>query len=90
VTTVLDAVPSGSYLCLYNGTTDDESLVKLSEEYAKTGAEPYEPRSRDQIRGYFDGLEPVAPGFVPTTHWRPETDGAAETISSYCGVAQKP
>jgi hypothetical protein len=88
VTTVLDAVPSGSYLCLYNGTTDSAGYVKLCEEYAKTGGEPYLPRSRYQVNGYFDGLELVAPGFVPTSHWRPETETKA--IGSYCGVARKP
>jgi hypothetical protein len=90
VATVLDAVPSGSYLALYAGATDDEGLVTLGEEYAKTGAEPYKPRSRDEIRGYFDGLDLVAPGFVPTTNWRPDADGEVKTVSSYCGVARKP
>jgi hypothetical protein len=90
VATVMDAVPSGSYLALYDGTTDDEGFVKLCEEYAKTGGLPYIPRSRDQLRAHFNGLDMVAPGFVSITQWRPDTDGETKTIGTYCAVARKP
>jgi hypothetical protein len=90
VATVLDAVVPGSYLALYSGTTEDEGYVKLCTEYAKTGAVPYIPRTPDQVRSYFDGLEMVAPGFVRTAHWRSDPDGTTKAMGSYCGVARKP
>ncbi|WP_378730547.1 SAM-dependent methyltransferase [Nocardia brasiliensis] len=92
VGTVMDAVPAGSYLILYDGTTDDEGYVKLCEEYTKSGGVPYHPRTREQVAGYFDGLEMVAPGFVSITQWRPnEVEvGTPREIGAYCAVARKP
>jgi hypothetical protein len=31
------------------------------------------PRSREQILGFFDGFELLAPGMVPKHQWRPVT-----------------
>jgi hypothetical protein len=92
VRTVMDAVPSGSYLVLYDGTTDRQAYVTLCEEYAKTGGVPYNPRTPDEIRAAFDGLEFVAPGCVPITEWRPEPGqvNAPRPVSAYGGVARKP
>ncbi|ADD43033.1 SAM-dependent methyltransferase [Stackebrandtia nassauensis] len=92
VSTVMDAVPSGSYLIYWDGTTDSDAYVKLCEEYAKTGGAPYIPRSRDEIRAVFDGLEMVDPGFVSITEWHTnEADiEDSEPISAYGGVARKP
>lgn len=92
VSTMMDAVPSGSYLILYDGTTDSESYVKLCEEYAKSGGVPYTPRTQEEIRAVFDGLEMVEPGFVSVTHWRPENAdvGAIRALPAYGAVARKP
>ncbi|HEY9410496.1 MAG TPA: SAM-dependent methyltransferase [Jiangellaceae bacterium] len=98
VSTVLDAVPSGSYLIYWDGTTESEAYVKLCEEYAKTGGAPYIPRSRDELRSVFDGLELVSPGFVSITQWHIEDDLAddfddeveIQPISAVGGVARKP
>jgi hypothetical protein len=92
VRTVMDAVPSGSYLALYDGTTEAEGYVTLCEEYAKTGGVPYYPRPAEKIREAFDGLEMVEPGFVPTTQWRPGEDDAdkEQPADCNCAVARKP
>jgi hypothetical protein len=92
VRTVMDAVPSGSHLILWDGTTDSPAYVTLCEEYAKSGGTPYYPRTQDEIRAAFDGLEFVEPGFVPITDWRPEPEqaGAPRPIAAYGGVARKP
>jgi hypothetical protein len=88
----MDAVPSGSYLILWDGTTDSQAYVTLCEEYGKTGGVPYTPRTQDEIRAVFDKYEMVDPGFVPITQWRVDGADLGETrpISAYCAVAKKP
>ncbi|MFI9508541.1 SAM-dependent methyltransferase [Nocardia sp. NPDC052566] len=92
VHTVLDAVPSGSYLVMWDGTDDSQAYVTLCENYTKTGGVPYTPRPQKQIEGVFDGLEMVDPGFVSITQWRaPDTQvGEIRPISAYGAVARKP
>ncbi|WP_431950580.1 SAM-dependent methyltransferase [Nocardia lijiangensis] len=91
VDAMMDGVPSGSYLVLYDGATDDRAYVRMCENYAKTGGVPYNPRSSAEITGIFEGLELVEPGVVPINHWR--TDEAAHAIrgtSAWGGVGRKP
>ncbi|MGW1344416.1 SAM-dependent methyltransferase [Kribbella sp. NPDC002412] len=94
VSTVMDAVPSGSYLTMWDGTTDSQAYVTLCENYAKTGGVPYVPRPREEIRAVFDGLEMVEPGFVSITQWWAHEDdrelSEARPISAYGAVAKKP
>ncbi|WP_280265185.1 SAM-dependent methyltransferase [Nocardia wallacei] len=91
VDTVMDAVPSGSFLILYDGTTDDQGYVDLCAEYTKSGGVPYHPRTREQVKRYFDGLEMVEPGFVSITQWRSNATevGSVREIGAYCAVARK-
>jgi len=91
VARVLAAVPSGSYLALYDGT-ETEVGHKAAEEYAETGAIPYRLRSPEQVGRCFDGLEMVDPGLVPITLWRPDTAeiGEIKPINGYGAVARKP
>ncbi|MFF3228484.1 SAM-dependent methyltransferase [Nocardia suismassiliense] len=92
VRTVLDAVSSGSYLILWDGTDDSADFVQLCDNYIGTGGTPYIPRPKEQLRQLFDGLELVEPGFVSITQWRPDSSETALTrpISAYCAVARKP
>ncbi|OQS15373.1 S-adenosyl methyltransferase [Nocardia donostiensis] len=92
VGTVLDAVPSGSYLVLWDGTDDSEAYVTLCKNYTDTGGVPYTPRPQAEIRAVFDDLELVEPGFVPITEWRAEATEVGKTrpISAYGAVARKP
>jgi hypothetical protein len=90
---VLDAVPAGSYLALWDGNDTNAALNALAENYAKSGGVPYIQQPVEHIRGYFAGLEMVEPGLVPVTDWRPEpTDvGTAESLPETTGgVARKP
>ncbi|MFF0501507.1 SAM-dependent methyltransferase [Nocardia aobensis] len=92
VRTVLAAVPSGSYLVLWDGTDDSQPYVDLCAEYAKTGGTPYYPRTRAEIAAAFDGLELVDPGFTCITQWLPDSREVGRTaeIAAYGGVARKP
>ncbi|HEY3894684.1 MAG TPA: SAM-dependent methyltransferase [Pseudonocardiaceae bacterium] len=92
VARVLAAVPSGSYLTLWDGTDDDEAYVEACAQWAETGAVPYNVRSAKQIGQCFEGLELVDPGLVQITQWRSDTSevGKAQPISAYGAVARKP
>lgn len=92
VRTVLAAVPSGSFLIMWDGTDDSKEYVTLCENYTGTGGVPYTPRLQAEIRAVFDGLELVEPGFVSITQWRTDAAEVSEIppISAYGAVARKP
>lgn len=92
VRTMLAAVPSGSFLVMWDGTDDSKEYVTLCENYTGTGGVPYIPRPQAEIRAVFDGLELVEPGFVSITQWRADAAEIGETrpISAYGAVARKP
>lgn len=87
---LLDAVPSGSYLALSDGTDTSAAVVESHRQYNESGALPYHLRSPERIARFFDGLELVEPGLVPFTHWRPEQDGPPADLDGYCAVGRKP
>jgi hypothetical protein len=92
VTRVMAAVPSGSYLALWDGTDTSAAVIKGSATLAESGAVPYNLRSPERIGQCFEGLEMVDPGLVPITLWRPDTAevGKVEPIDAYGAVARKP
>ncbi|MET8873795.1 SAM-dependent methyltransferase [Nocardia sp. NPDC004604] len=92
VHTVLAAVPSGSFLVMWDGTDDSKDYVTLCENYTGTGGVPYVPRPQAEIRAVFDGLELVEPGFASITQWRADATevGEIRPISAYGAVARKP
>ncbi|MGH3976498.1 MAG: SAM-dependent methyltransferase [Pseudonocardiaceae bacterium] len=92
VARVMAAVPSGSYLVLWDGTDTNEAVVEGAAKYAETGAIPYNLRSPEQVGQCFEGLEMVDPGLVSITQWRPDTTevGKAQPVDAYGAVARKP
>ncbi|TDD80931.1 SAM-dependent methyltransferase [Actinomadura rubrisoli] len=89
---LMAALPAGSYLAVYDGTDTDPAYVEAIRAYnAGSGAIAYTPRSPQQIAGYLDGLDPVEPGVVPVTRWRPDPHAPAEVPDVACvgGVARK-
>jgi hypothetical protein len=93
VSTVVDAVPSGSYLAVWDGNDTSEALNALAENYAKSGGVPYIQQPVEHIAGYFDGLELVEPGLVSVTEWRPDPAdvGSVQPLPETTGgVARKP
>jgi hypothetical protein len=91
VTRVLDAVPSGSYLALWDGT-DTSQRARAGAKAQEEAGSPYYQRSVARIERWFDGLELVEPGVVSITQWRPDPMevGRIEPIDGYGGVARKP
>lgn len=99
VSTILDALPSGSYLVINDGThvIAGDAVQQAAEEYADTGAIRYRTRAPEEIESFFDGLEWVEPGFVSVPLWRPDAptglssigERAPEPVDAFGGVARK-
>jgi hypothetical protein len=89
---LVDALPSGSYLAMSDGTDTQDSAVRSSELYKDSGAIPYHMRSPAVFVSFFDGLELVEPGIVPRQDWRPDSapQPVAVNLPSLAGVARKP
>ena len=91
---LLDALPSGSYLTICEGTNDlHQTGVEAQRQYNESGAAPYRLRSARQIAGFFEGLELVEPGVVSCPRWRPEPGdrrAALAEMDQVAGVGRKP
>jgi hypothetical protein len=92
---LLQAVPSGSYLAVCDGTNViSKAGVEAQQRYNQSGAVPYHLRSPEQIAGFFDGLELVEPGVVSCPRWRPDpavaNGGLPAEVDQFSGVGRKP
>jgi hypothetical protein len=92
---IMDAVPSGSHLLLWDSTATThtgEGFTDAQEGYDDTGAVPYVLREPEQIATLFEGLEILEPGVVSISLWRPNpTDlGTAKPVDGYGAIARKP
>ncbi len=96
VSRMLDALPSGSYLVLCDGTdvVQPKAGTEAQEQYNDSGAVPYMLRSPEEVARFFDGLEMVEPGFVSVSRWRPHrvdaNGGLPAEVDEFGGVARKP
>jgi hypothetical protein len=93
VSTLIKALPSGSYLVLSHPTDDfnpneqGESIKRYNERVT----DPATLRDREGTMRFFAGLELLEPGVVGVSQWRPDGDlTAAMPSSMWCGVARKP
>ena len=86
-----DALPPGSYMVQCDGTTTDDSYVKVLDDYNHTAGQPYFPRSHAQVAAYYEGLELLDPGVVPIHLWRPDPEavGASVAVDESGGVGRK-
>jgi hypothetical protein len=85
------ALPSGSYLAVYDGTNTDPAYVEATRLYNEGGSIPYHLRSPEQIGRFLDGLELVPPGVVQLQEWRPDPEplGPTTQVDAWGGVAKK-
>jgi hypothetical protein len=96
VRTLVDALPSGSYVAITHGTMDYSSPegVAAYEKMFAAGGTDVRARGKDQILGWFAGLEIVDPGIVLVSDWRADDDPADRPVSDdlgiYAVVAKKP
>ncbi|MFB4315290.1 SAM-dependent methyltransferase [Actinomadura sp. 21ATH] len=91
---LLDALPSGSFLVLEDGTrTVRPEAAAKAEEVRDDGGYDYELRTPERIARFFDGLDLLEPGVVSVSRWRPEPTpfgGEPAEVDAFCGVARKP
>jgi hypothetical protein len=89
---LLDAVPSGSYLTLNDGTDTSEEVVEAARIWNESANPTYHLRSPDRIARFFDGLELAEPGVISPPRWRPDPgpSGLPAEVDSFCGVGRKP
>jgi O-methyltransferase involved in polyketide biosynthesis len=89
---LMDAVPSGSYLTMNDGTDTSEEVVEAARIWNQSANPTYHLRSPERIARFLDGLEFVEPGVVSPPRWRPEPgpSGLAPGIDSACGMGRKP
>jgi hypothetical protein len=88
---LLAACPPGSYLALADSVLVGDAHIAAGENYAETGAVPYQLRSPAEIAGFFHGLDLVEPGVVPVPDWRPDpAPFPVVPVDTHGGVARKP
>ncbi|WP_433219218.1 SAM-dependent methyltransferase [Dactylosporangium sp. CS-047395] len=96
VRSLIDALPSGSYVVMTHGTADlndpaarDYAMAEIRAGRLKVDAMP---RSKDEIAQFFTGLEILEPGIVPVTAWRnpiPEEDRPPLVDTAMYGVVAR-
>ncbi|SNS09385.1 SAM-dependent methyltransferase [Actinomadura mexicana] len=89
---LMDAVPSGSYLAMYDGTNvvHGEASDRIVDVWNASGNAQLVLRTPEEIGHFFDGLVLVEPGIVPVTHWRPDAAAEPEAVDAYGAVGRKP
>ena len=95
LSTLLDALPSGSYLVASQVSMEDNPVLigNAMSAYHTAGLPAQARNSDDFARLAFAGLELVPPGVVLVSEWRPEADAprpAPAELSLYGGVGRKP
>lgn len=91
---LLQAVPSGSYMALNDGTSvvNGSQRVEGTQIAVDQGTPPYASRTPEQITRFFDGLQLLEPGMVSVSLWRPEAEpfGRPAEVDAFCGLGFKP
>jgi O-methyltransferase involved in polyketide biosynthesis len=94
VARLMDALPPGSYLAMWDGVNvvTGEALDQAQEAHNQGPGVPYNLRTREEFTAFFDGLELVEPGIVSLPLWRPDPDplGDLAEVDALVGVARKP
>lgn len=96
----LELVPSGSYLALTHFCDPEDDgpgtqLARFIESvFARSGLNPVAFRPREEIEGFFDGLDLVEPGVTRLRDWWPDgplmASATQEDEMILGGVARKP
>jgi hypothetical protein len=93
VATVMDAVPSGSYLAVSHMGSDLISWQRQQEMRdigSRMSQQQFSYRTREQVARFFAGTDLVEPGLVRVEEWRPDPGtGDAGKSSLWCAVGRK-
>jgi hypothetical protein len=91
VETLVDWLPSGSYLGVVTPSADFDPprMTSLAATAERSGI-PYVPRSKAQTQRFFAGLDLVDPGIAPILGWRPDDVPAdVNAVHGWAGLARK-
>jgi hypothetical protein len=92
---LIDALPSGSYLCATHATSDfgTPEQQRLYQQLIDEGKSDVWTRPKGEFTDLFEGLEIVEPGVVPASEWRPDPGTpipARSDINVWTATARKP
>jgi hypothetical protein len=94
VARLMAAVPAGSYLAIahWAGDIKPQAVAEATRRYNERSPVPIEPRTREQVARFFDGLELTGPGLVPISQWwdPDDVEAAGRELPGHVGVARKP
>ena len=87
VSSLLAAVPPGSYLTISHPAADlaAQQMAQMAERLNKLMAEKVTFRTRAQVAPFFEGLAMVEPGLVRVQEWRPDTEMEAKSPAALWG-----
>jgi S-adenosyl methyltransferase len=90
---LVGALPPGSYFALTHITADVNPDMEGSVAQYRARGIPLQTRTRDEIAGFFAGLELMPPGIELVHRWRPDGPLAPEVtdaaVSGYGAVGRK-
>jgi hypothetical protein len=92
---LMDAVPSGSYLAISHTASDllgQQAREGVKDVVDRLVQQDGAARSREQVAGFFEGMDLVQPGLVRVEEWRPKSGaGTSNTVKSalWGAVARK-
>ncbi|HTR95228.1 MAG TPA: SAM-dependent methyltransferase [Trebonia sp.] len=93
VSLLMSSAPPGSYFAMYHLASDlDPALEEAARQWNKMmPLQPITLRARAELATLMSGLDPVPPGLVPITEWRPAPDDPhlERTIPIHAAVARK-
>ena len=92
VRTLVDAAAPGSFLVIVHAPSDlfpPEAMTEHTRRYNDSGAERFRPRSEQEVRRFFDGLELVPPGVATLSDWLAHLGAPAGNGLAWAGVARK-
>jgi SAM-dependent methyltransferase len=86
------AMPPGSYLALSHPAADidADAMADAQQRQNQMQAEQVTFRRRDEVAGFFDGMEMVEPGLVRAPEWHPDTPAEAQDRAAlWAGLGRK-
>lgn len=90
---MMDHLAPGSYLAISHLASDETEVRRQMTQFIKEGSRGNfgGVRTKQEVSRFFDGLEPVEPGLVEITGWRPDGRDEEQTHRwiGFGGVARK-
>jgi hypothetical protein len=94
ISSLMSAAQPGSYVAIYQMASDiDPEMEEAARQWNKMmPTEPIGLRSGPDVSALTEGLDPVPPGLVPVTEWRPDPADPrfGRAIPVHAIVARKP